>query len=234
MRPAIGIRSTVAAIITAAEAAISHAGAAPRMIRDGIVTGAIGGMNARHVAERPVRVVVDREARRRARRGSASSAASSSSGSPPGAGPARPPPRRRRRRRRSRARTSRARAPTASTRSPSTSSDPVTRAAISPNTEMISSCPRPEQAEPDHLAREQVLRADRGQQHLDHARGLLLHDAGRDPEAVGQQLAVEDQDREERQAGLGVAVGVERLGRDRPSAAGGRRRRAAGWRPAGG
>ena len=36
----------MAAIITAAEAAISHAGAAPRMIRDGIVIGAIGGMNA--------------------------------------------------------------------------------------------------------------------------------------------------------------------------------------------
>ena len=36
----------MARIITAAEAAISHAGAAPRMIRDGIVTGAIGGMNA--------------------------------------------------------------------------------------------------------------------------------------------------------------------------------------------
>src|SRR4051794_22647735 len=46
MRPAIGIRITVARIITAAEAAISHAGAAPRMIRDGIVTGAIGGMKA--------------------------------------------------------------------------------------------------------------------------------------------------------------------------------------------
>ena len=31
--------------------------------------------------------------------------------------------------------------------------------------------------------------------------------------AVGQQLAVEDQDHEEGQAGLGVAVGVDRLRR---------------------
>ena len=58
-----GSASKVARIITATEAAISHAGAAPRMIRDGIVTGAIGGMNAVTWRERPVRVLVDGEAR---------------------------------------------------------------------------------------------------------------------------------------------------------------------------
>ena len=67
---------------------------------------------------------------------------------------------------------------------------------------------------------QQVARADRRQQHLDDARGLLLDDAGRDPEAVAEQLAVEDQDREEREAALASRAGVDGLdGRDRAAAA---------------
>ena len=57
----------------------------------------------------------------------------------------------------------------------------------------------PEQAEADDLAREQVGGPDRREHDLDDARGLLLDDARRDPEAEGQQLAVEQEHRGERE-----------------------------------
>ena len=44
-------------------------------------------------------------------------------------------------------------------------------------------------------------------QELDDARRLLLHDPGRDPVAVADQLAVEQEDREGREA-LGTVVAV--------------------------
>ena len=71
----------------------------------------------------------------------------------------------------------------------------------------------PEHAEPDDLARQQVLRPDRRQQHLHDARGLLLHDPAREQVAEGQQLGVEREHGDERERPLAIGLGVDRLHR---------------------
>ena len=197
--------------MTATDAAISHAGAAPRMIRPGIVIGAVNGMNAQTCASVPSGSLVDREPgeerdqdQHRQRRGGALElllARHERAGD------------REQRPRRTRSRAGTTRAPARSRRAGRRRrpARPVTAATATPSTAISSSWPSPSSPRPITLPASRSLRLDRGQQHLDHPRGLLLHDARRDPVAVGQQLAVEHQDREEGQAGLGVAVGVDRL-----------------------
>jgi len=52
---------------------------------------------------------------------------------------------------------------------------------------------------PGHLARQQLARPDRREEQLDDARRLLLDDARHDPEAVADELAVEQDHRHERE-----------------------------------
>ena len=83
-----------------------------------------------------------------------------------------------------------------------------------------------EQAEPDHLAGQEAARADRGEQHLDDARGLLLDHADGDAVAVVDELPVEHQHGEEGERALAVALGVDRARRSSPAARAARARAA--------
>ena len=65
-------------------------------------------------------------------------------------------------------------------------------------------------ADAEDLARQQLARADRAQEQLDDARRLLLHDPGRDPVAVADELEEQEEDRDGREAlRLVVATGLE-------------------------
>lgn len=65
------------------------------------------------------------------------------------------------------------------------------------------------------LAGHQVAGPDRRQQHLDDAGGLLLDHPGRDPDAVAEELPVQDEHGRERDSGLRVTVGIRRQDRRR-------------------
>ena len=65
-------------------------------------------------------------------------------------------------------------------------------------------------ADAEDLARQQLARADRAQEELDDARRLLLHDPGRDPVAVADELEEQEEDRDGGEAlRLVVATRVE-------------------------
>ena len=155
-------------------------------------------MNADDVRERAVGVLEHREGEEERHEDDHGERRHRSTGAPPGAARARPRRRTRRRRTRSRRRTRPAPEPAALRTAPSTSSAPVAAAAPKPTAAISSRLREAEQPEADHLAGQQVRRADRREHDLDDPRGLLLDDAGRDPVPVGQQLAVEDEDDEER------------------------------------
>ena len=118
--------------------------------------------------------------------------------------------------------------------SPSTSSAPGGgRDRRGRATASTSSWPSPRMPEADDLAGQQLRRADRREQHLDDARGLLLHHAHGHQVAEADQLAVEDQDGEEGEAAALLGGAVDRLdGRDRQRRRGSARRAAARSRPA--
>ena len=79
---------------------------------------------------------------------------------------------------------------------------------------MSSSWPSATTPMPEHLARQQVARAERAQQQLDDARGLLLDDPGRGPVAVADELEEQQEHRDQREAlRLVVAVLVEPMTR---------------------
>ena len=74
---------------------------------------------------------------------------------------------------------------------PGSSSAPVTSDSTIANVAITHELHDAEQADPGDLAGQQLARPDRRQQDLDHARGLLLDHAGRDPDAVAEELPVE-------------------------------------------
>ena len=104
------------------------------------------------------------------------------------------------------ARTRRARAPAATRMSPSTSSAPPAGRDREAEHREQQQLPEPEQAEPDHLPRQQVRGLERGEQQLDDARGLLLHHARGHEVADPDQLAVEQQHGEEGEAAAVLAA----------------------------
>jgi hypothetical protein len=67
----------------------------------------------------------------------------------------------------------------------------------SPTTAGEQQLQQPEQPDSGELAGEQGPRWDRGEQHLDHPRRLLLHHPGGHGEAVHDELQVEQQRRRE-------------------------------------
>ena len=70
-----------------------------------------------------------------------------------------------------------------------------------------------EQADPEDLAGQQRAGADRGQQHLHDPARLLLDDAGRHPEAVADELAVQHEGADRHDGAARVRVGVGRVER---------------------
>ena len=127
---------------------------------------------------------------------------------------------------RSRGRTTSSTTPTADDDVAVTSSWPVAAPIDDADQADDSSCAEAEHADADHLPGQELARADRAQQQLDDAGRLLLDDAGRDPEAVAEQLAVEDHDGDERDP-LAVGRARRRPRSDRAAAAGAAAPRAA-------
>ena len=85
-----------------------------------------------------------------------------------------------------------------------------------PSTASSSSCPSPSRPSPRILPASRCSGLMRGEQQLDDARALLLHDAHGHEVADADQLAVEQQDGEEGEAAALVGVRVDRLDRRHP------------------